>query len=389
MLELSMTLAKFSGAEAEELRRAMGFTKNSDRLGKSIKKLEVALEKQGYNERVIQKVVTATTSFAAYGFPESHAIGFAMLAYASTWLKLYRTAEFYASLLNNQPMGFYSPATLLQDGRRHKLQANPVCVAASDWVCTIEAEKTIRIGLRFVKGIRETAVQQMLVARSKQPFTSMADFLRRTDFTPAERRALAAVGAFQKLARHRRAALWQVAAAWSDAEALFKYYADTVAGLAEAGPGSPTPATENTDSPLPSMSKAEELHADFAGLGLTTSEHPMALLRSRLPDVCPANRLLKSTHGQRITIAGSVICRQRPGTAKGFVFISLEDETGIANAIVVPDLFERFRLTITQESALRITGRLQKVSGVTHVKAEQIVPLREADLPAQVSYDFH
>ena len=374
MLELSMALAKFNGAEAEELRRAMGFTKGTARMDKSIVKLTAALRAQGHNETVVQKVVSATTTFAAYGFPESHAIGFAQLAYSSTWLKLHRTAEFYASLLNNQPMGFYSPATLLQDAKRagRNLQANPVCVQHSDWICTVESAKTIRLGLRYVKGLRETAVKHLLAARAEKPFASFGDFLRRADFTAAERRSLAAVGALDALSPHRRAALWQVEAAWSDDEALFKQFADAY----------------RDDSPLAAMSQAEELRADFSGLGLTVGEHPMALLRDRL-EVCSAKDLKHVANGQIVTIAGSVICRQRPGTANGFVFISLEDETGIANAVVVPKLFERLRLIITQEPALKITGRLQNVSNVTHVKAEHIEPLREADLPAQVSYDFH
>ncbi|MGH7943520.1 MAG: DNA polymerase III subunit alpha [Opitutaceae bacterium] len=372
MLELSMTLAKFTGAEAEELRRAMGFTKG-DRLKKALAKLMAALRKQGCNETVVHKVATSATSFAAYGFPESHAIGFAMLAYSSTWLKIYRTAEFYASLLNNQPMGFYSPATLIQDGRRHELISHPVCVRKSDWACTVEGEKLIRIGLRYVKGLREAAAKEMLAARNEKPFTSLDDFLRRTSFTAAERRALAAVGALDGFAVHRRTALWQVEAAWSDDEALFKQFAETY----------------RNDSPLPAMSQADERRADFSGLGLTTGEHPMAMLRPQLPEVCPAGNLSKMPNGRRVTIAGPVICRQRPGTAKGFVFISLEDETGIANAVVVPAIFERLRLIITQEPALKITGLLQNVSGVQHVKAEVITPLREKDLPAQVSYDFH
>ena len=388
MLELAMKVAKFTGAEAEELRRAMGFTKGTERLAKAIAKLTAALRKQNYNETVVTKIVHATTSFAAYGFPESHAIGFAMLAYASTWLKLNRTAEFYASLLNNQPMGFYSPATLIQDGRRHSLNALPVCVQQSEWACTVVAEKTIRIGLRFVKGIREIAVRQMLEARRASPFASMDDFLRRTTFTPAERRALAAVGAFAVLAPNRRAALWRVEAAWSDAEALLKHYADADPAAGN-GTNDEEAASMRSDSPLPVMSRVDEVHADFFGLGLTTAEHPMAMLRARLPDVCPAEKLKVAADGSRVTIAGSVICRQRPGTAKGFVFISLEDETGIANAVVTPALFERLRLMITQEPALKITGSLQNVSGVTHVKAEQIEPLREAELPEQDSYDFH
>lgn len=374
MLEISMKLANYTGAQAEALRRAMGFTKG-DRLTKELEKLKTALRRAGHNEVVVQKITDSCQSFAAYGFPESHAIGFAMLAYSSTWLKLNRPAEFYASLLNNQPMGFYSPATLLQDAKRggRDLKANPVCVCASRWECTVEADRVIRIGLRYVKGLREATAREMLVARDTAPFTSLDDFLRRTPFTAAERRALAAVGALNALSHDRRTALWQVEAAWSDDEALFKQFAEAY----------------RDDSPLPAMSHTEELHADFSGLGLTTGEHPMATLRSRLPDVTPAKNLKDTLNGLRVTIAGSVICRQRPGTAKGFVFISLEDETGIANAVVLPALFEKLRLTITQEPSLRITGILQNVSGVQHVKAEQIEPLREADLPAQVSYDFH
>jgi error-prone DNA polymerase len=284
-----------------------------------------------------------------------------------------RPAEFYASLLNNQPMGFYSPATLIQDGRRHGLKAYPVCVQQSDWACTVESERTIRVGLRYVKGLREAAVHALLAARQQSPFTSLDDFLRRTNFTAAERRSLAAVGALNVLSQHRRAALWQVEAAWSDDEALFKQFAANYAD----------------DSPLAAMSDAEQLQYDFTGLGLTVENHPMSRLRSRLPEVCSAEKLRDVPNGQRVTIAGSVICRQRPGTAKGFVFISLEDETGIANAVVVPDLFERMRLMITQEPALRITGPLQNVANVMHVKAQIIEPLREAELPAQASHDFH
>ena len=376
MLEISMAVAKFTGAEAEELRRAMGFTKGTKRLHDALAKLTAALRRQRYNDTVIAKIIHSAQSFAAYGFPESHAIGFAQLAYSSTWLKLNRPAEFYASLLNNQPMGFYSPATLLQDAKRggRDLQANPVCVCASRWECTVEGDRLIRIGLRYVKGLREEAAKAMVAARDAQPFASLDDFLRRTDFTPAERRALATVGALNALsAQNRRTALWQIEAAWSDDEALFKRFAEAY----------------RDDSPLPAMSNTEELHADFAGLGLTTGEHPMAALRERLSDVVPAKALKDTPNGLRVTIAGSVICRQRPGTAKGFVFISLEDETGIANAVVVPALFERLRLVITQEPSLRITGPLQNVSGVQHVKAEIIEPLREADLPAQASHDFH
>ncbi len=374
MLELSIKLAHFSGGEAEQLRRAMGF-KDPRRLNPELDKLAVALRKAGRNPAVIERIVTSAKSFAAYGFPESHAIGFAIIAYASTWLKINRPAEFYASLLNNQPMGFYSPATLLQDARREgrNLKVLPICVQHSDWSCTVVDANTIRLGLRYVKGLHEAAVTTMLAHRREKTFASMDDFLRRTTFSAAERRALAAVGALNVFSTHRRAAMWQVEAAWSDDESLFKHFANT----------------ERTDAPLAPMTLIERLSADFRGTGITAGRHPMALLRDRLPDVTRAIDLRELKTGARVTIAGSVICRQRPGTASGVVFVSLEDETGIANAIVEPALFERLRLVITQEPSLRITGPLQNVSKVIHVKAETIEPLAEPALPAQASHDFH
>jgi error-prone DNA polymerase len=374
MLELAIKLADFSGGEAEELRRSMGFVKNDGRLQRALAKLVTALRAKGRSEAVVKKVSESALSFAAYGFPESHALSFALLAYASTWLKVHRPAEFTASLLNHQPMGFYSPATLLQDGRRHGLKAHPVCIARSDWRCTVEAGDAIRIGLLYVKGLREGAARTMLAARAERPFASLDDFLRRTTFNPAERRALAAVGALNVFTHHRRAALWQVEAAWSEDEELFRHFASE---------------SDEAIAPLAAMTLAERLRADFTGLELTTGVHPMVLIRPRLTDVWRAADLTLVKDGERVTIAGSVICRQRPGTAKGFVFISLEDETGIANAIVLPQLFEAKRLVITQEPALRITGKLQNLHGVIHVKAQSIEPLAEAALPAQASHDFH
>jgi error-prone DNA polymerase len=410
MLELSMKLANFTGSQAEELRRAMGFTRNTERLDKALAKLCAALRANGHNENVVQRVSESAMSFAAYGFPESHAISFALLAYASTWLKIHYPAEFTASLLNNQPMGFYSPATILQDARRHGLKVKPVCVATSDWNCTVESADTIRIGLRYVKGLRAAPAEAMLSQRRERPFASLADFLRRTEFAAAERRALAAIGALNAFAPHRRAALWQVEAAWSDDEALFKYFGgeqqELAVGAATDGDATtPSRGHENTskqrdkvaapghaasapDIPLAPMTLPERLRADFTGLQLTVGTHPMALLRDTLPEAWRASDLPLGRDGDRITIAGSVICRQRPGTAKGFVFVSLEDETGIANAIVKPNVFERNRLVITQEPALKISGRLQNQSGVIHIAAEVIEPLPQSSVPAQASHDF-
>lgn len=374
MLELGMVLANFTGSEAEELRRAMGFARDSSRLENALKKFVTALRKAGHNEIVISKLSEATLSFASYGFPESHAISFGLLAYTSTWLKVHRPAEFLVGLLNNQPMGFYSPSTLLQDMRRKKnVKAKPVCVVNSDWVCTVVDDRTIRIGLNYVHGLRESAVRKMLTVRQERAFSSLGDFLRRTVFTAAERRALAAVGALNGLAEHRRAALWQVEAAWSSDEELFHRFADD----------------EDTLIPLEPMSREERVNADFAGMSITTGIHPMALLRDHLREgIWRAGDLTLVKNGERVTIAGSVICRQRPGTAKGFVFVSLEDETGIANAVVPPMAFEKQRLVITQEPSLMITGKLQNIAGVIHVRAEKIEALSEATLPAQASHDF-
>ena len=377
MLELAMTLADFTGAEAEELRRAMGFTKDTVRLQRALARLCAALRAKGRNEAVVKRISESALSFAAYGFPESHALSFALLAYASTWLKVHRPAEFLASLLNHQPMGFYGPATLVQDARRHGLRVRPVCVAASVWDSTVEADDVVRLGLRQVNGLREMAGHRIAAARAERPFSSLDDFLRRTPLHAAERRALAAAGALNALAPHRRAALWQVEAAWKDGDELFR-----------AAPASEEIAPP-PESPLAAMSLAERVRADFEGTGVTTGAHPMALVRARLPDVWRATDLTLAEDGARLTVAGAVICRQRPGTAKGFLFISLEDETGIANVVVTPQLFEERRLVISQEPALRVTGRLQNRHGVIHVKAEVIEALGEPAVPAGSSHDFH
>ncbi|MBM3864294.1 MAG: DNA polymerase III subunit alpha [Verrucomicrobia bacterium] len=372
MLELAMRLAGLAGGEAEELRRAMGFTQDPARLRRALGRLGEALRAQGRNEAVARRLGEAALSFAAYGFPESHALSFALLAYASTWLKVHRPAQFTASLLNHQPMGFYGPATLVQDARRHGLRILPVCVAFSRWECTAEAANAVRIGLRHVRGLREEAARALERERERAPFASLADCLRRIPLHANERRALAATGAFHALGSHRRAALWQVEAAWSADEPLLR-------------DGEEEPDTPDALRP---MTPGERLAADFAGLGLTGGAHPLARLRERLPDVWRAADLPLGRDGETVRIAGPVICRQRPGTAKGFLFLSLEDETGIANAVVHPDLFAARRLVITQEPALRITGRLEQRAGVIHVRAEQIEPLTLPELPAQTAHSF-
>ena len=376
MLGLAMQLANFSGGEAEELRRALGFHRNNERLLRVTAKLRDAMRRNGYTETVVGKVVDACASFALYGFPESHAISFALLAYASTWLKLHRAAEFYASLLNNQPMGFYSPATLVQDGRRRAapLKFRPICVQHSDWDCTVEADDVVRLGLRYLKGLGESHGREIVAQRRSRPFASLADFLQRTSGTTAERRGLAAIGALNALASHRRAALWQVEAAWSSAESLFQH----AGGL-----------LDDADAcALAPMTLGERVQADYQGSSLTVGAHPMSQVRDQIPEVWRASDLPLARDGENVVIGGSVICRQRPGTAKGVVFISLEDETGVANAVVASATFERCRMVINQEPTLRITGRLQNRDGVIHIRAEKIEALLSGVVPVQTSHDF-
>jgi error-prone DNA polymerase len=413
MLKIAMDVGGFDASEAEELRRAMGFTRGEERLERSLVKLAESMRRKGLKGVVIDKVVSSCRSFAAYGFPESHAISFALLAYASTWLKVHRPAEFYAGLLNNQPMGFYSPATLIQDARRHGLKVRPVCVQRSRWECTVEAtspgnsgapgDGVMRIGLRYVRGVQEKRVRAMLAERDARAFASMEDFLARTNFVAAERRTLASVGALNALASHRRAALWQVEAAWEAEETLLRGCGGgagftparpamaEMAGIKPAPrewPGTAEAGGDTCAAPLAPMTREERVQADFGGTGLTIGVHPMKLARERLKDAWCAAELPLGRDGERVKIAGNVICRQRPGTAKGVVFVSLEDETGIANAIVSAELFERLRLRINEEPSLCITGRLQIQQGVIHVRAETIEALRLDEVPAQASHDF-
>ena len=373
ILRLAMELGGFSASEADELRRAIGFTRSQERLDRMKARLTVAFRENGVSEPAVEYLIKSLASFALYGFPESHAISFALIAYSSAWLKVNRAAAFYASLLNCQPMGFYSPASLVQDGRRHGITFLPVCVQSSDGKCRVDSDTTVRLGLATVRGMRAPALQSMLAARAERPFASLADFLRRTRFSAAERRVLAGAGALNGLADHRRSALWRVEA-FQGGDDLFRQ-------APEAG--------EEALSPLERMTLLERLQADYRHLSLTAGAHPMRLARPMLADVRTAGELGGLRAGERVRICGSVITRQRPGTAKGFCFITLEDETGLANAIVRPRLFEEARLVINLEPALVITGRLQNEKGVIHVMAEEIAGMPDLGLPANASHDYH
>ncbi len=372
ILRVAMELGGFTAAEADELRRAIGFTRSPERLERMKTRLSEALRTNKVTEHAIGQINTSLASFALYGFPESHAISFALIVYASAWLKAHRPAPFYAALLNNQPMGFYSPASLVQDARRHGIQVLPACVARSEERSTVESDTAVRLGLASVHGLRIASAADILAARARRPFASLDDFLQRTRLSASERRALAGSGALNVLAGHRRSALWQVEAVHEEDD-LFRH-------AALGSDGAP--------APLAPMSPIERIQADYEHLSLTTGAHPMKLFRDRFPDLVRACDLPAAEAGTRVKIGGAVITRQRPGTAKGFCFITLEDETGLANAIVRPKLFEQYRLVINLEPALIITGRLQNEHGVIHVMAESIAALRAQGLPESESHDY-
>jgi error-prone DNA polymerase len=369
MLRIAMIMADFDGGEAEELRRAISFHRSQERMKKVVEKLRHNMTRKGIAPEVQEQIVGALSSFALYGFPESHAISFALLAYASCWLKVHRAPEFYCALLNNQPMGFYSPATLIKDGRRRGVKFRPVCVVRSGVACRLEEDRSVRLGLNYVQGLHREKAACLVAQRELKPFSSLGDLLRRVPLPRAERRTLAKIGAFNLLSEHRRTALWEVESIFDDL-------------LSNQAP-------ERDDAPLAPMNSLERLQADYAGTRVTTGPHPMTFLRARIPHVTRAADLHGGKHGQKIIIAGVVICRQRPGTAKGHVFVSVEDETGIANAIVRSELFEKLRLTITHESLLEIEGQLQNLEGVVSVLARDVRGLAAPVAFAGQSYDFH
>jgi error-prone DNA polymerase len=372
LLRMAMVAAGFTGGEAEELRRALGFRRSEARMKAVEAKLRAGIARNGITGAAAEEIVRSITSFAEYGFPESHAASFALLAYASAYLKVHHPAPFYAALLNNQPMGFYHPATLVKDAQRHGLEVRPVDVTRSDWPSTVE-DRAMRLGLMTVKGFREAAGRRLVAARATRPFASVDDLAARAGLARDELVALAGLGALEPLGFTRRAALWEAERAARPPGPLWV--------------GHPAPAEP---SPLREMTPEERLVADYHTTEMTVGSHPLAFRRAELDrrGVSSAAGLARLPDGRPVRVAGAVIVRQRPGTAKGFVFLSLEDETGIANIIVQPPLFERARAVIVHEPFLLVEGTLQHQDGVIAVRATRMAPLPRpsAALP---SHDFH
>jgi len=486
LLRIAMVAAGFSGGEAEELRRAFGFKRSEQRMQVIEGKLRAGMVRQGITSETAEAIIKSITSFALYGFPESHSASFALLVYASAYLKAHYPAAFYTSMLNNQPMGFYHPATLVKDAQRHGVRFAPIDVQESDWECCVQPDGQVRLGLMYVNGLRadtgraiaDCGVREAgcegseiasgrnqleVVASDRCPkcgcddpsmleetpeatyfcnvcanewsgrrsgaasalesperpspdsassiphpasrYASIEDLIARTRLRRDELATLAEIGALNALGYHRRSAQWQIERAVRPAGELFAGTDDD--GMRDAGcavrqdtspqsairnPHSafrvPHPASRH-ESPLRPMSPSERLMADYAGTSLTIGPHPLALRRQELAmrGVLRAIDLPHGRHGRRVRVAGAVITRQRPGTAKGFVFLTLEDETGIANIIVRPDLFTEQRGTIVSAPYVVVEGVLQIQEGVTSVKAERVISLTGGG-PEPESHDF-
>jgi len=383
LIRIAMIAAGFSGGQAEELRRAFGFKRSEKRMREVEIKLREGMERNGISGETQERIVQAITSFALYGFPESHAASFALIAYASAYLKCRYLAAFTVAMLNNQPMGFYSPATLVKDAQRHGQRFRPVDIVRSDYLCTVETDgkqKYVRLGLNYVRGLSSATARKIEQERKLRLFNSLRDLVRRVpELQKDEISALAELGALNSLPkeksdRHRRGALWQAELALQPVGRLLEPAAD-----------------DGAASPLQPMADQQRTYADFSNSGLSIGKHPMAYYRERVRKmgILDAAMAKAQRNGMVLTVAGCVITRQRPGTAKGFVFMSLEDETGIINIIIQPNLFDRKRQVCTGAPYVLVKGVLQSISGVISVKAGDIEELSFRGAAAMQSHDFH
>ena len=342
LLRMAMVVSNFTGAEADELRRAVGMRRSWERMKNLEGKLMAGMTANGLNAKTQATIIENISFFALYGFPESHAASFALIAYASAYFKVKYLAAFTCAILNNQPMGFYMAGVLVKDAQRHGLRVKPIDVQISNWACAIEHEEdgslSLRLGLGYAKGLRRQAADAITESRLRSgPFQTAEDLALRVPLlNRKELTLLARIGAMNNLEGidHRRDALWQVERAGKMEGPLLRQNSELL-------------REESKALPLQQMSTGERLIADFSGTGLTIGKHPMEYRRPALSKhhVLSSEELRHMRDGEYVRTAGLVIARQRPGTAKGFIFISMEDEAGIANIVVTPDLYERERLT--------------------------------------------
>jgi error-prone DNA polymerase len=390
-MKIGMVAANLTGGEAEELRKAMGGKRSQAIIAGMTARLHAGMTANGITPEVQAEIMRVLSTVKEFMFPESHAHSFASIAYSSAYTRFHYVAAYTCALLNNQPMGFYSPATILNDAKRHGLKGLPIDVQHSEWFCTLEELKetdrdkytgtfAVRVGFKYIRGLRREIGAAIAESREIDgPFVSEYDLQRRV---PSIRRIeltlLAKVGAFNWTGEehHRRTALWRAERAGQSVGPLFATIPDEH-------------ELENS-APLLPMTTEERLVADFGSTGLTMGPHLMAYHREDMnkAGIIPAGKLRAMPDGIYTRIAGVVIARQRPGTASGFVFLSLEDETGISNAIINPDLYERNRVAVTRGKILRVEGALQNQDGVVSVKAFAVSVLKLSEIDVR-SRDFH
>ena len=384
VMRLAVVAAGFTPGEADQLRRAMGSWRRQGELARYREQLLQGMAANGYDPDFAERLCRQIEGFGDYGFPESHAASFALLVYASAWLKCFEPAAFLAAMLNSQPMGFYSASQLIQDARRHDIEVRPPDVTVSVWDCTLEArsaadaqadaQPAVRLGLRLVRGLRREAAQAILAAREAAAFASVAELAARAQLDAATLRVLASSGSLAALAGHRRQAVWQATGAVP------------LPGLLAAT------TTSEAALALPAPAEAEELLTDYARLGFTLGRHPLALLRPQLTQLrfLDASAISAASDRMLARAAGLVTCRQRPATAKGTLFITLEDETGFTNVIVHPDVFERQRHILLGARLLGVYGQISRQASVVHLIAARVVDHSALLGELQVqSRDFH
>jgi error-prone DNA polymerase len=383
VMQIAIMAAGFSPGEADGLRRAMAAWKRKGGVDKFYDRIIGGMLERGYEREFAERIFRQIEGFGEYGFPESHAASFALLVYVSAWIKCHEPAAFLAALLNAQPLGFYSPSQLVQDARRHRVEVRPPDVAISDWDCTLEeapasaagnGQPAVRLGLRMVKGLSALAAEHIAEVRAIEPFASVDDLSRRARLSPQDLQALARANALLSLSGHRRQAAWQ-AAGMTPAPALLKH----------------APVAEEPVA-LPRASEGQEIAADYASLGLTLNRHPLALLRDRFKtmNLSTAREMRSFPNGKLARTTGLVTMRQRPETARGTLFVTLEDETGVTNVIVWPGLMEKQRRELLNARLLTVYGIWQREGEVMHLIAKRVADHSELLGSLAIgSRDFH
>jgi error-prone DNA polymerase len=377
VMKLAIVAADYTPGESDQLRRDMAAWRKTGRIESHRERLLTRMQSKGISLEFAERVFKQILGFGEYGFPESHAASFALIAYATAYLRTHYPAEFCCSLLNAQPMGFYSPATIIDDAKRHGVVVRPIDAACSAWDCTLEAlsatESAVRIGLRYVKGLGKVDGACIEEARKSAAFQSLPDFVRRTGLDSKALSTLAEAGAFESFVPARRRALWEVRGLLREREASLQVTSSMRAAR------------------FAGLTPIEQIAWDYRTSSHSTRAHPLALMRRHLtqkglPD---ARALARLNDGARVRYAGLVICRQRPGTASGVTFMTLEDETGFANLVVWKRVFDSHNLLARTASFMGVTGKLQKQDGVVHIIVEEVW---QPELPAPTevgSRDFH